>query len=58
MRINTDHFSTMEELIKTCKMWIVDDDYDAYYRFFDFNCMKELINLIVSDKQVNEKLGE
>ena len=26
-----DHFKNIEELIQHCKMWINDDDYDAYY---------------------------
>ena len=31
--IKMDHFESFDELIRTCKMWIRDDDIDAYYRF-------------------------
>jgi hypothetical protein len=37
------HFNNIQELIDTCKMWIKDDDYDAYCRFFDMGAMQELI---------------
>ncbi len=38
------HFENIQELINTCKMWIRDDDYDAYCRFFDMGAMEELLN--------------
>lgn len=41
-----DHFENIEELVKTCKMWVTDDDYDAYCRFFDMGAMEEILNLI------------
>lgn len=53
--IQTSHFKTIDELIQTCKMWIKDDDYDAYCRFFEFDCMKELINLIQKQQEELKK---
>lgn len=41
-----DHFENIEELVKTCKMWVTDDDYDAYCRFFDIGAMEEILNFI------------
>ena len=54
--IKMDHFENFEELIKTCKMWIRDDDIDAYYRFFEFNCMKTLVTAYEKEKGENVKL--
>lgn len=54
--IKMDHFENFEELIKTCKMWIREDDIDAYYRFFEFNCMKALVTAYEKEKGENVKL--
>lgn len=54
--IKMDHFENFEELIKTCKMWIRDDDIDAYYRFFEFNCMKALVTAYEKEKEKNKEL--
>lgn len=56
--IKMDHFENFEELIKTCKMWIRDDDIEAYYRFFEFNCMKTLVTAYEKEKEKNKKLEE
>lgn len=32
--IEFDHFKNIEELIQHLEMWYVEDDYDAYNRFF------------------------
>lgn len=53
--INTDHFSTMEELLEHLKNWERDDDTDAYYRFFCPSCAFELANKI--EKQQKEIEG-
>lgn len=45
------HFDNINELIETCKMWIKDDDYDAYCRFFDMGAMEELIKEITRIKE-------
>lgn len=45
-KFKASHFDNIEELIKTCKMWIKDDDYEAYCRFFDMGAMEELIKEI------------
>lgn len=47
--IKTDHFKTMGELLKHLKMWEIDNDYDAYYRFFCPRCAYEMAHKI--DKQ-------
>lgn len=44
--IKTDHFKTMGELLKHLKMWEIDDDYDAYYRFFCPRCAYEMAHKI------------
>ena len=55
MKIETDHFETMEELIKTCKMWIKDDDWEAYNRFFEMRCMEAFIKeLDRKDTEINK----
>ena len=51
-KFKSSHFENIDELIKTCKIWIKDDDWDAYCRFFDMGAMEELINLI--EKQQKE----
>lgn len=51
-KFKASHFENIDELIKTCKMWVEDDDWDAYCRFFDMGAMEELINLI--EKQSKE----
>lgn len=56
--IKMDHFENFEELIKTCKMWIREDDIDAYYRFFEFNCMKALITAYEKEKEKNKELNK
>ena len=56
--IKMDHFENFEELIKTCKMWIRDDDIDAYYRFFEFNCMKALLTAYEKEKEKNKNLEQ
>lgn len=56
--IKMDHFENFEELIKTCKMWIRDDDIEAYYRFFEFNCMKTLVTAYEKEKEKNKELEE
>ena len=56
--IKMDHFENFEELIKTCKMWIRDDDIDAYYRFFEFNCMKKLVTAYEKEKAKNKDARE
>ena len=53
--LKMDHFENFEELIKTCKMWIRDDDIDAYYRFFEFNCMKTFVIAYEKEKEENKK---
>lgn len=54
--INTDHFSTMEELLEHLKNWERDDDIDAYYRFFSPNCAFELANKIEKQqKEIEER---
>ena len=55
-KINTDHFSTMEELLEHLKKWERDDDIDAYYRFFSPSCAFELVNKIErQQKEIEEK---
>ena len=54
-KINTDHFSTMEDLLKHLKEWERDDDIDAYYRFFSPSCAYELANKIErQQKEIEE----
>lgn len=50
-----DHFENIEELVKTCKMWVTDDDYDAYCRFFDMGALEEILNYISNLQKENEK---
>ena len=45
------HFANVEDLISSCKNWIYEEDRDAFYRWFDFGAMEDLINLI--EKQNN-----
>ena len=52
------HFENIDELIKTCEMWIQDDDWEAYCRFFDMGAMEELINLIEKQSKEIEELKE
>lgn len=40
------HFSNIEELLNCCDMWIKDEDYDAYCRWFDMGAMEEIVNYI------------
>lgn len=48
------HFENIQELLDSCKMWIRDDDYDAYCRFFDMGAMEELLNeLEKKNTQIN-----
>ena len=54
--IKTDHFKTMEELLKHLKMWEKDDDYEAYCRFFDERCAYEMAHYI--DKLQKENLEQ
>ena len=54
-KINTDHFSTMEDLLEHLKEWERDDDIDAYYRFFTPSCAFELANKIErQQKEIEE----
>lgn len=46
------HFENIQELLNTCKMWIRDDDYDAYCRFFDMGAMEELLNELEKYKEL------
>ena len=57
-KINTDHFSTMEDLLEHLKIWEKDDDIDAYYRFFSPNCAFELANKIEKQQKEIEELKE
>lgn len=57
-KFKASHFENIDELIKTCKMWIQDDDWDAYCRFFDMGAMEELINLIKKQSKEIEELKE
>lgn len=54
--IKTDHFKTMGELLKHLKMWEIDDDYDAYYRFFCPRCAYEMAHKIEKLEKENEEL--
>lgn len=45
------HFANIEDLISSCKNWIYEEDIDAFYRWFDFGAMEDLLNLI--EKQNN-----
>lgn len=56
--IRTDHFKTMEELLKHLKMWETDDDYDAYYRFFCRRCAYEMAHKIDKLQKENKELKE
>ena len=40
------HFANVEDLISSCKDWIYEEDRDAFYRWFEFGAMEDLINLI------------
>ena len=57
-KINTDHFSTMEELLEHLKKWERDDDIDAYYRFFSPSCAFELAHKIERQQKEIEDLKE
>jgi hypothetical protein len=54
-KINTEHFSTMEGLLKHLKQWERDDDIDAYYRFFSPSCAFELANKIEKQQKKIEE---
>ena len=54
--IKTDHFKTMGELLKHLKMWEIDDDYDAYYRFFCPRCAYEMAHKIEKLQKENDTL--
>ena len=54
-KINTDHFSTMEDLLEHLKNWERDDDIDAYYRFFSPGCAFELANKIEKQQKIIEE---
>ena len=49
------HFANVEDLISNCNNWIYEEDRDAFYRWFDFGAMEDLINLI--EKQ-NKRIDE
>lgn len=55
--IKTDHFRTLEDLLENCKMWIREEDYYAYNRYFEMQCMEEMYEYIVELQQENEKLN-
>ncbi len=57
-KFKASHFENIYELIKTCKMWITDDDYDAYCRFFDMGAMEELLNLIEKQEKLIQGLNK
>ena len=57
-KINTDHFSTMEDLLEHLKNWERDDDIDAYYRFFSPGCAFELANKIEKQQKIIEEYKE
>ena len=57
-KINTDHFSTMEDLLEHLKNWERDDDIDAYYRFFSPSCAFELANKIEKQQKEIKELKE
>lgn len=51
----SNNFNDIEDLIKTCKMWIRDEDWDALGRWFDLGALEELINYIEKQqKQIKE----
>lgn len=54
-KFKADHFEDISELIETCNLWTIDDDYDAYCRFFDMGAMQELISFINFIKMNNEQ---
>lgn len=54
--IKTDHFKTLNELLETCKMWIEEEDWYAYNRFFEMQCMEEMYEYIVKLQQENKEL--
>ena len=54
--IKTDHFKTLNELLETCKIWIDEEDWYAYNRYFEMQCMKEMYKYIVELQQENQKL--
>ena len=56
--IKTDHFRTLEELLENCKMWIREEDYYAYNRYFEMQCMEEMYEYIVELQKENEKYKE
>lgn len=57
-KINTDHFKTMDELLKHLKMWEEDDDYYAYCRFFCYRCAYEMAHKIEKLQKENQKLQD
>lgn len=50
------HFANVEDLISNCKNWIYEEDRDAFYRWFDFGAMEDLINLIEKQNKRIEEL--
>ena len=54
-KFKASHFDNIDDLLKHCDMWLQDDDYDAYCRFFDIGAMEELNNYINSLQQRIDK---
>lgn len=54
--IKTSHFKTIEELLEHLKMWERDGDYEAYCRFFDYECAYEMAHYIDKLQKENEEL--
>lgn len=52
------HFENIQELLDTCKMWIRDDDYDAYCRFFNMGAMEELLNELEKKDKIIDVMAE
>lgn len=57
-KFKASHFDNIDDLLKHCDMWLQDDDYDAYCRFFDIGAMEELNNYINSLQQRIDKAIE
>lgn len=52
------HFDNIEELLKHCDMWIKDEDYDAYCRWFDMGAMEEIVNYANDLEQTLNEIKE
>lgn len=56
--IKASHFKTMKELLEHLKMWERDDDYDAYCRFFDYECSYAMAHYIEKLQKENKNADE